>query len=296
MGTSPLLSCSPALALALEGGIPLWQADLFKFVLTDGLTTFYWTSWNKTLSATGHSWTSAQPAIKRSKRNVTNTMEVPSMQVYLMASDPVFNSGAALMTQITQGLLDGATFLLSRAYMDAPGSTTALGTMDLFGGEVAGIDLNETLATVTCKGKNFRLDQFAPGNMLQVDCNHAFCDAGCTLNRAAYTASYTMGATPTNMFIPWASAPGNATNYLGGTFAVTTGVAAGSRRQIVEADSTGLLLAYPLYITPSAGDGFTAFEGCDKAYDSGSGRDCTARANTQHHRGFEFVPDPLTSY
>jgi hypothetical protein len=47
---------------------------------------------------------------------------------------------------------------------------------------------------------------------------------------------------------------------------------------------------------PIAADGFTAFEGCDKSFNSGSVQSCTSRSNTQHYRGFEFVPPPNSAY
>lgn len=292
-----LRPCSGPLALALEGGVELWSADLFQFDLVDGATTFLWTSWNKDLVAGGNTYLSKMPWLNRSKWNVSNTMEVPTLMVYLRALNDGFNGGANIKTQIHNGLFDGAKFLLSRAYMVHPNETATLGTIDLFGGEVAGLDMIGTVANINIKGKVNTLDQYVPRNVIQIGCNHAFCDIGCTLSRGTFTTAYVMGSGGlTRTFIPWSgSPPGNATNYLGGSVHVTSGAASGAWRTIVEADATGLTLSYPLYDDPAGGDGFTAFEGCDKTFNSGTGRSCTDRFNTQNYRGFEFVPPPSTA-
>lgn len=287
-----LRDCPSALALALQGDVELWSADIFQFTLIDGVTNFYWTAWPTDLVVAGQSYSSRAPWLKRSKWNVSNTMEVPSLEVDLSALNAGFNGGANIKTQIHNGLFDGASFLLSRVFMPSPNDTTTLGAIALFGGDTAGIDLDGARAKITIKGKNNRLDQFVPRNVFQVGCNHAFCNPGCTLNRATYTTSYTVGASPTSTFIPWASAPSTPVRYRGGTIAFTSGPDSAQRRTIMAADSTGMTLAYPLYSVPAPGDAFTAFEGCDKTFASGSGQSCTDRSNTQHYRGYEFTPPP----
>jgi uncharacterized phage protein (TIGR02218 family) len=292
-----LRTCSPALALALQGGVQLWSADIFKFALVDGVTVYTWAAWDSDLTVGSTVYSSRAPWLERSQWNVSNKMEVPSLKVTLAALNDSFEGGGNIKLQIHNGLFDGATFLLSRVFMDSPGNTVALGTIDLFGGSVSGIELTGLAADITIKGKVNLLDQNAPRNVFQIGCNHAFCDTGCTLNRAAYTTSYTVGTSPTTTFIPWTSAPSNPTRYINGTMALTGGAASGQRRNIANADSTGLTLAYPLYVLPSAGDAFTAFEGCDKTFNAaGSVQSCTARGNTQNYRGFEYVPPPNSAY
>jgi hypothetical protein len=167
----------------------------------------------------------------------------------------------------------------------------------LMGGNVANIDLTGNVATINIKGKVNLLDQYAPRNLYQLGCEHAFCDAGCTLARSAFTTAYTVGTAPTRTFIPWSgTAPANATNYRFGTVTFTSGPCAGQARTVRAADSSGLTLIHPLVGTPVAGDDFTAFEGCDKFLDTGSRQDCTARSNTQNWRAFPFVPPADTAF
>jgi uncharacterized phage protein (TIGR02218 family) len=291
---SILRPCSTALAAALESGAPLWSADLFQFTLIDGVTNYFWTSWDSDLACDGATYASKAPWIERSKWNVTNTMEVPSLEITLRALNEGFAGGTQLKTQIHNGLLDGASVLLSRAYMQTPGNTAALGAIALFGGVVAGITITDAKIAITAKGKNNLLDQYAPRNVYQTGCNHNFCDANCTLNAASYTTGYAVGASGiSTTFIPWSgTAPANAALYANGQIAFTTGVCAGQSRTIMNGNAEGLNLAYPLYEVPASGDSFAAIQGCDKTLATCQ----TVYNNLQHRRAFDFVPPPDTTY
>lgn len=292
-----LRDCSPALAAALAGGQPLWRADLFSITLRDGVTVLNWCAWDSDLICGGVTYASRKPWIERSTWNVANTCEVPTLTARLLALNDGFAGGANIKTQIVGGLFDGAAFLLSRAFMASPGNADALGSIALFGGVVGGVEIVGSTAKLSIKGKVNTLDQNVPHNLYQVGCNHAFCDAGCTLSRASFTGSFAAGAAPTPSFIPWSGAPPvNAANYQNGTLTMTSGAGAGQSRGIAQASAAGLTLSYPLYIAPAPGDAFTAFQGCDKSFNSGSGQSCTDRSNTLNYRGFPFIPPPNTAY
>lgn len=294
-----LRSCSGPLALALAGGVALSRAKLFKFVLADGVTTYYWAAWNHDLTHGGQLYTATKPWVECTTWNVSNKMEVPNLKVTLAALNDGFSGGANIKLQIHDGLFDGATVLYTKVFMETPNDTDTLGGIDLFGGYVADIDLDGLRAKMNCKGKITTLAQNTPRNIYQIPCNHAFCDPGCTLLRASFTTSYVTGSSGlTRSFIPWSgSPPANPGRYANGTVSYTSGPNSGSRRNVQAANSSGLSLAYPLNFLPSPGDTFTAFEGCNKAFNDGVNiQDCTARSNTQHHRGFEFVPPPNAAY
>lgn len=296
--TALLRDASSALKAVLASGVPTWSADLITVTLADGVTVFNWTNWDTDLTYAGTRYSSRGQWLSRTSWKVTNTMEVPTMTVNLLSLNDGFNGGASLKSQIHAGLLDGAKFLLKRAIMTAPGNVDALGAVSLFSGKVADLDLDGITAVLNIKGRVNDLDQYAPHNLYQVPCLHGFCDQNCTLSRATYTQTFAVGLTPTATFIPWASgaAPGNPLLYQNGILAITGGLAAGARRTIAKADSTGLTLAYPLAVVPAGGDAFTAMQACDKTLNSGSGQSCTDRGNTQHYRGYKNVPPPNTSY
>jgi hypothetical protein len=300
----PMRDCSTAaLELALADGsisqfTALQRAELYAITLEDGTTVQRWTNWDDPAGLTvgGHLFLGQGAFIKRTKWNVTNTMQVPEMTVTLLALNDGFNGGASLKKQIRNGLYRGAKLLLQDLYMPTPGDVVTLGTMDLFGGVIAGITIEGAKADITVRGKNNLLDQYAPKAIYQPPCFHGFCDAGCTLNRATFTSSFTIGSspTPTASFLPWASAPADPTLYIGGEITITSGPAAGQSRDIATADATGVTIDYPLYDLPSVGDGFDALQGCDYTQDSGSGRSCTDRGNSQNYFGFRFIPPPTS--
>jgi uncharacterized phage protein (TIGR02218 family) len=289
--------------LALAGPAEIFRADLFTFTLQNGIV-YRWTSWQTDIAdnwpaGTGLlTFASSKPWLGRGKWNVRNTMVVGTLDVTLLANNAAFEGGANIKAQLHNGLFDGAAVDLQYLYMTTPGVTSTFNPVDIFTGVVGAIQIVGGSAKITVKSKVNILDQQTPRHVYQTGCNHAFCDAGCTLSRISYTASYTVGSSPapSRTLIPWSSAPSNPGRYLSGTVTFTSGAADGEETTIAKADSTGLTLAYPLCASPAAGDSFTAFEGCDKTYNgvngAGSVQSCTVRSNTAHYDGFEFTPPP----
>ena len=294
--TAFLRPASPALATALANGSIRYWAELFTITLVDSVTELNWTNFDSALTSQSVIYSPKGAFLSRSSWKVSNTMTVPDLTIKASSTNVSFNGGESLEVQIHDGLLDGATLLLQAAFMGDDLNPDTLGTMPLFKGKVGGVDLDGITATLGIKGKVNDLDQYAPRNLYQKSCNHAFCDIGCTLNRATFTASYSVGSAPTTILIPWASVPANPTAYQNGTLVMTSGPASGSRRTIAEASAAGLMLSYPLPFLPNAGDSFTSFQGCDKTKDSGSPQSCAAYSNTQHFKGYPFVPPPSAAY
>lgn len=293
---------NPALQVVWDNN-ELWElpalsrAELFAFTLADGSTVHRWTSWSSDISWGGHTWIGRGQKLQRSKWNVTNTMEVPELTVRMLSLNDDFNGGPSIKRQIRNGLFRGATFMLQDLYMPQPVDRTLWGTIDMFGGVVAGIAIEGAEATITIRGKNNLLDQYAPRAIYQAGCFNGFCDENCTLNKATYTASYAVGSSPTGSFIPWASAPGAPALYIGGELTMTSGAAMGQSRDIVAADSSGLTLEYPLYDMPAAADTFDAVEGCNyQELSNGDGRSCADRGNSQNYFGFRNIAPPTTAY
>lgn len=288
---SLLRDVTPALAAALANGVPLFRANLFRFALTDGMV-YRWTDWTDDLAVGSQIFTSGSPWVKRGAWKLANTMEVPSMDLTIIAKNDAFAGGANVKAQAHNGLFDGAEVLYSKAYMLTPGETTALGVIDLFSGISGPADIDGATISLTIKGKNNRLNAGAPRNQYQSGCLHTFCDIGCALKRAAYTTTHIVGTTgtPSRTFLPWADPPADYVMYKGGTVTMTSGLASGQSRTILAATAEGLTLIYPLYAVPMAGDSFSAFQGCDKTRDS-----CQRRLNLQHWRAFPFVPPAETA-
>jgi len=293
---------NPALQTLWDNGelfeLPsLSRAELFTFNLADGTTVHRWTSWPSDMIFGGHTFIGRGQKLQRTKWNVVNTMEVPELTVRLLSLNDDFNGGPSIKRQIRNGLFRGATFLLQDLYMPQPVDRTLWGTMDMFGGVIAGVTIEGAEVTITVRGKNNLLDQYAPRAIYQAGCFNGFCDANCKLLKATFTASYVVGSSPTASFIPWASAPGAPELYIGGQVTMTSGNATGQTADIVAADSSGLTLEYPLYDLPAAADTFDAIEGCNyQELSTGDGRSCADRGNTQNFFGFRNIPPPTTAY
>lgn len=289
---SILRACSANLIAALSDGRPLAKSNLFTFTLANG-TVYRWTSWDEDQTVDGNDFTSQNPWIKAGGWRLVNTMEVPTLTITLMALNSSFAGGGSVKQQIHNGLFDGASVLYERCYMPIsdPTDTDTYGTIGIFGGIVAAVDITGTGAEIGCRGGNNRLNRNAPPNLYQTGCIHTFCDAGCTLSRATFTSTFAVGAAPTSTFIAWGAPPVAPEKYVTGTLTITTGAGAGQRRTIVDADASGLTLIYPLYQVPEVGDNFTAFKGCLKTKDM-----CNDDyANIQHFRAAPYIPPPSSA-
>jgi uncharacterized phage protein (TIGR02218 family) len=300
----PLLRpCSVALATALAGPGPLWEADLFTVTLQSG-TVYRWTSWEQDLVVAAHAFTSSGQWLSRGPWAIKNTMEVPTLEVVILAKAASFAGGGLLMTQLHNGLFDGAAVFLQRLFMPSPGDAVSLGTIDIFSGDAGAVTLSGAQATLKVRGKNSRLSENAPRNVYQPGCVHTFCDSGCTLTASSFTIGYTVGAvaTRTSILLPAATTYATPAQSLrGGTLTMINGVAAGQKRAIIDyatftppflpTQLVGITLAYPLTVAPSPGDVFTTFSGCDKTLLT-----CANVYNNKvNFRGFPFVPPPATN-
>lgn len=290
---SILRDCSVALAAALDAGRPMAKADLFVFTLANG-QIYRWTSWDVDLVVGGQTYRSKKPWIKAGAWGLVETMQVPTLQVELSALNTDFGGGGQLKWQIHNGLFDGASMSYSRCYMPLTEltNTTIYGTIDIFSGVVGGINIGGLGAEIICKGGNNLLNQKTPRNVTMPSCLHTFCDPNCTLDRDDFTTAFLVGAVGiTSRFVPFDTPPGDPEKYIGGTLSITSGNGAGQRRTIIDGDSSGLTLIYPLYALPAAGDDFTGFKGCGKTAEICE----TDYDNLQHFRGFPFIPPPTST-
>lgn len=281
---------SSALQAFLLSKAPMWVADLFTVTLLDG-TVIRWTSCDHDVVVGVNTWTALGPCLERSRLNVKNTVEVPELELTLLARPTDTVEGVPVTLALHSGLFDGARIQLDRLFMPSPGDTS-LGTCLLFNGRMSKAEITETGGKLTAKGDNVLMNQYAPRNQYQTNCLHSFCDPGCTLNPATYTASNTVGASPSTILIPWGTVPGTPALYTFGKIKMTSGAASGQIRTVALASGAGLQLSYPLYELPAAGDTFTVLQGCDRTQATCSG----TYSNLAHFRGFPFIPPVETAF
>lgn len=282
---------SAALAFLLSRATGFF-ADLFTITLMD-TTVFYWTSFDINITYGGITWLAQSPNLARSSLNVRNSPEqVPELKVVMSALDNDFVDGTNIKTQIFQGAFDGARLQLDRLPMTFPGDTSLGPPITLFGGRIGQIQITSIGADISVKGDNIIFNQYVPKNVFQTNCLNTFCDPNCTLSKADFSITTTVGPGPTVGIIPWSSTPSPSQIYTLGVVTFISGVNIGQSRSIAVSDDGGLTLRYPLFAVPAAGDAITVLQGCDKQINGGNGQSCQDRSNTQHYRGFPFVPPP----
>lgn len=293
-------TASTALKNFLATRQPWWSADLFTLTLNTG-SVITVTSADRAITYSGTTWTAVGPMFTRTSWKMSNVPDPPDMEIQINTSGTDFSLGN-LKLLAHNGLLDGSTVLLQRAVMSAPGDTT-MGLVTLFSGSTSSIDIDGIGIKLNVKAKSIILQQNMPRNIFTSGCSWSLYGGGCTLNRAAWTATNTVGSGSTkygivvtgNWVLPSGSTVTNA-NLILGTIALTSGSGTGQRRSITGPGSGSgagtVTVGYPLYVVPSAGDTVTATLGCNK-----SPTTCTNTfANIQNYRGFDYIPPAETAY
>lgn len=266
----------------------LASADLITLTTLGG-TIYRWTSFDVALVVSGNTFTPGAPWVQRSRWNVANDMQVPTLELYVDSNAAVFANGLGLKALVIAGFFDGSTVLLQRVYMPFQSvNTSTYGTIDIFAGDVGAVSMGSIRATFKIRGKASRLGVMVPRNIYQPGCLHSFCDPGCTLSKATFTNTYTVTSGSTRTVV-------NASTFSvllkGGTLTMTSGAAAGEVRSIINATAGGVVtLSNPLTVAPLAGDTYSGFKGCAKTMAM-----CTTYSNFINFRGFPYIPPPATT-
>lgn len=280
----------------LASRAPCYVGELFTVTLTNS-AVYRWTSSDRSLTVGANTWLTARdgaPLITRNRFGVKNTVEVPELELRIGALDAIPNIAFNLKTAIHNGLFDGATVEMDRVFMPTPGDTR-YGYVVLFAGRLSGVVIDSEGITITSKGHNVLMNQQAPRNLYQTNCLHTFCDAGCTLLQTNYTfTGRTCSPGSSADGIVWTVPAGfTASQFTLGKVTMTSGAANGQIRTVKLAAGVSMVFTYPLYNAPASGDTFSILMGCDRQLASCQTRkqaNGTAIDNSQHYRGFPFVP------
>lgn len=269
---------------------PFWTADIFTFTLIDG-GVLRFTSADYPLYWGGTKWEAVGPLIQRTRWNVKNTLEVPTLDVTVLTTGDDY-SGGNINTLAHSGVFDGCKLTLQRGFMPTPGDLI-YGAPVLFEGKTGGAKIGAKGVKFTFKGQNVKLQQYMPKNRFVSTCIHNLFDAGCGAARPDFTYPWTIGGGNTTTVIHWGtSSPSYADNFGLGTVLFTSGPAAGQRRTIDHADGGAFFLAHPLDNVPQSGDTISITYGCDKSRDGSHG--CVFFHQEIHFRGFRFIPQAET--
>lgn len=268
------------------------MADLWTVTLFSG-AVYRWTNYNIDLVLGGNTFLAkpGAPIINRGATRCAVGLEVDTLAVELGVGDGGFQIGGIhLPVAADNGLFDGALVLLQRVFMPQPGNTTP-GAITLFSGYVAGVVPSSTSVKLTAKSDLAKLLRQMPRNLYQPGCSHILYDAGCGLNKASFTVSGTVSASPAPTPLAVATNLSAADGYFElGVMTFTSGACTGAQRGVRGFTASGgiVALAVSLPATPAAGDTFTIFPGCAKTQAV-----CDTKfVNIVHFRGFPYIPKP----
>lgn len=186
---------------------------------------------------------------------------------------------------------DDATLLLSRAYFDETGLLR--GVLPRYQGQTAPMQMKDGNIELTLKPPSQMLNRAVPP-VYQAACRNTLFDAGCGVNRAAYTGSSSVQAGSTTALVqavdyhaPIGQLPGGVLTFTSGTL---NGIARTIRGQ--SGDPVALSFFQPFPTAPAAGDTFTLSPGCDRSLGAGG---CAKFSNRLRFRGTPFIPLPETA-
>ncbi len=267
--------------------MPLFMADCFTFTLRSGLILSY-TNVDVSFSYGGNTYLGNSILVDGLKYKAAVGLEVDQQQITLAArSTDTITGGAPFLQALRDGSFDGCEIERDRVFFSDFIGGTAIGSVTLFKGRLGVVDeIGRTSAKLTVNSDLVLLDNDMPRNVYQPTCLHTLYDSGCTLIKNAFGANGNVGTGSTASVIVWSGA---STSFQQGSITFTSGANAGATATVGSAVAgTSLTLLYPLETTPSPGDAFTVYYGCDHTPGT-----CKSKFNNlANFRGFPYVPPP----
>ncbi len=164
------------------------MADLYTFTLIDG-TVLRYTDFDQTLVWSGNSYPASQVLFNRTKCSWKNDLSVDALQVDAIPLPAGTVKGTSFLSACKNGVLDGATLQLDRAFL-TPGSLTVTGIVTTFLGRVADIEADRLKAKLTVNSHLELLNIQMPRNLYSPGCIHVLYGAtGCGLSQASFTTT-----------------------------------------------------------------------------------------------------------
>ncbi len=287
-------SATAALVTYLNGlrptsDAPLQTGDLFTIWLANGSILTY-TDLDLPVAWNGYAFSASSILVSGLRYKCSLGVSVDQQKIVISARSSDTLGGIPFMQALQQGAFDGAIIQREKAFFSSwalsAGSLVPVGTAIMFKGRVASIDeIGRTTAQVTVAADTVFLAINMPRRLWSPQCTHVLYDSGCGLARGTFSASGTVGAGASNVWIPWSA---SSSAYTQGSVTFTSGANSGAVATIKSANASGLYLAYPLPNIPAVGDAFTAAQGCDHTQAT-----CQSKFNNlARFRGYPYVPPP----
>lgn len=225
------------------------------------------------------------PIVKRGPVRSVIGVEASTLQVTLLLNKDTTIANMPAATFVRQGGFDGTWVHVARHYSRA-WSEPSCGSLRVFTGRVAEVELTGTECRLTLKSALELLDVQLPRNVYEAQCVWTVYGEGCGLVSANWTsnASVTSGNTTTincNLTQP-------AGYFNLGSMTITSGPNVGTIRTIRRHDFGQLIPILPLPNVPGAGDTFEIKPTCDRTRAM-----CNARFDNEANiRIYPYIPAP----
>ncbi len=272
-------SASAGLIALLNSSEQAYIADLYTFTLNDG-TLLKYTDADRDIGA----FLSSDIQLSRDGIRIVKGVEVDTMSVTVY-----YPPTSTFMRSLQKGALDGARMTIERAIMATWGDISN-GTVIMFSGRVANADFDRTMATITIKSDFELMNIKMPKNLYQPSCSHSLYSAGCGVNKATHTKTYSIISASTSLTFNTNVAEASGV-YDQGVILFTSGQNAGVKRTVKAQNAAVIGVSLPLVYPVQVGDTFEISKGCDKTKAT-----CQTKFNNLNNfRGFPFIPRPETA-
>lgn len=269
----------------LQSERSIFMVELYTLTLR-GSQTYRWGTADVAVRYGLDTWFPG-PIIERGSVRTTLGLGVVTCDVSVYATDAVTVLGTPLLLAARRGVLDGAELRIERAFTASPDLPIA-GTVHVFEGRVANVEILTHVAHLSLKSHTELLDSNFPVDVYQPGCLRKLYSPACGANKASSSTVVTVGAGSTRNQLA-CGVDGSGVFELGEIVGLT-GPNAGVGRTVKRHTAESLLLSYALPEAPLPGDTFKVFKGCDKTQAT-----CNSRFPGARFKGFPFVPKPETA-
>jgi len=284
-----MIALDPAKKAILEAADQLCMCDLVTITTLSGVV-LHQTLGDADLSIDGVYYDSNLKMSREQTRLVAG-VEVDTLSVTIYPEPGNMIGGIALSQAVRAGILDGAEFVLERAFF-IPDWRTFLFKVIRFSGKVADIeDFTRSEIPMTINSDLQILNVQMPRDVYQPGCRRVLYGPGCDLVKADHATTATITAGTTSSVLQ-TMLGGPTRTFTLGTVTMTSGENVGISRTVKYYTTGVFTLIIPLPKTPEIGDTFTAYAGCDRSQAT-----CEdVFGNLAKFSGEPYVPAAETAY
>lgn len=291
---------------ALQAYLPiaktLYIAEVYTINLISG-NTFYYTSLDVNIIYNGITFYANELLLERGATTQTKGIELSEMDIKAIPKSMVQLNGVDFIKACRMGMLDGARIKLERIFYSQwwePNEDQTQYQIDgitWFSGRVSDIEPSRTQVLIKVKSDTELFNVNWPKNYYKTECQWQLYDDNCQLDSDDFKETGLIdndSGTSTQAEL-YTDMTGFGDGYFDlGYIVFTSGDNAGEYRTIKSyvSDTGQFSIIPPLPYVPIFLDEFDAFPGCDRTKTM-----CESIKfnNSEHYRGFNYVPTPETA-